>query len=128
MKRSYLFVALSLLLVSARVEAFSEGFKKQMTSLQERVLIKGERFGLSDVKQCWNKFDEEIIRLLSETRSEAELSQKAAQEGLMVTVRKAEEKEDIDLGRIEADFYKIDSAGKLWLVALTNDMAIFPTG
>ncbi len=124
MKKILLMVAL---MVPAQAGAFSDSFKEYMTDLQSRTMLKQQKFTSADLKRCWDKFDEEVASFLEKTQKEEALNKEGAATELSVTERHKEEIENIELGEIEAKFYKIDGRGKVWLVALTNDM-MEPTG
>lgn len=117
-------VATALSLLPIRVQAFSEGFKKDMTTLQTRVMLRGEKFSFADVKKLWSLYDNEIIDLLSQSKKvkEEDLNKETQKLELMVTETKGTEIDDIELGDISAHFQQLDTKGQIWLVILYNGM------
>src|SRR3989338_9006098 len=113
-------VATALSLLPIRVQAFSEGFKKDMTTLQTRVMLRGEKFSFADVKKLWSLYDNEIIDLLSQSKKvkEEDLNKETQKLELMVTETKGTEIDDIELGDISAHFQQLDTKGQTWLVIL----------
>lgn len=121
--RNVVLVALGLVLIPLSAQAFSEGFKKSMTDVQTRVMLRGEKVSPGDLKQWWAKYDEEIIALLSAQKpSEEDLNKQTQAVELNVVESKGTEIEDIELGKIGATFHKLDQAGKAWVVVLNNSM------
>lgn len=112
------------LTLSARVDAFSEEFKREMTDIQRRVMLNGEQFSIEDARQLWSRYDDEIIGLLSRSEmiSEEELNLETQKMALMVTEKKGTEIEPIELGDIAAQFQQLDTKGEIWLVVLHNGM------
>lgn len=128
--KSFLAIAVVLtgfLLSSTTSAAFSEGFRKAMTDVQTKIMLKGETFGPEDVKNWWSKYDEEVVALLAgytgdRKLMEAELNKQTEPVELMVTEKKGTEIEDIELGKIGAQLHQIDPKTKLWLAILSNKM------
>lgn len=112
------------LLLPLEAHAFSEDFKREMTALQDRVMLKGERFSPGDMKKWWKRFDDEIIGLLSKQKSpnEDELNKEGEKRELTVTEHRGTEIEEIELGDISAYFQQMDTKGQIWLVILHNRM------
>ncbi len=115
-------VLFGLSLVSPKAEAFSDGFKKYAASVQGPVMLKGQHFSAADAKKFWEKFDEEIISLISQSKKAEDLDKAGAAEELTYLDAKGGEQEILELGTIEAKFFDLDGSGKTWLVALSNSM------
>ncbi len=117
-----------MLLLPLQAHAFSDEFKKFMTDIQSRVMLKGQKFKPEDATKCWNRFDEEILSLLARFKTEEELNKETSWTELSVTEKNKEEEELIELGAIEAKFYKlIVKSGNVWLVSLFNGMGVLPS-
>lgn len=98
--------------------AFSEGFKKYVTSSQAKIMLKGEKLTSSEVAALWNKFDEEVISLLSQGEpEEAALNQ----EGKSTELSVMDHEDLIELGSVELDFHRLGSQA-VWLVGFHNLM------
>jgi hypothetical protein len=119
----YLF-AVFLMLIPVSAQAFSDSFKRSMTELQTRVMYRGQNFSAEEIRQCWDKFDEEVVSLLSQFKTEEELNKEGAPVELTFLDEKKGEKELIELGTIEAKFYKLGSA---WVVGLNTGMTVGPS-
>lgn len=117
-------IAALALLVPLSAHAFSEGFKKTMIDVQTRVMLKGQKVSSADLKQWWNKYDEEIIAILSAAKkpNEEVINKEGQSLELNVTETKGTEIEDIELGKIGVTFHQLDQAGKIWVAVLNNNM------
>lgn len=123
------FAVLSTLLCVSPVTsaAFSEGFKKTMTEVQNKIMLQGQKFAPADVKAWWDAYDKEIIALLTnysgdKKQMEIELNKETLPIELMVTEKKGTEIEDIELGKISVELRQIDPGKNLWLGMLNNRM------
>lgn len=119
----YFFVLLALLLPT-RGEAFSESLKQYITSLQDRVLLKGSPLTRQETTTAWQKFDEEVLDLLAQTENptEEKLNTKTSKTQLSVVEKTSHEIEPIDLGTIEVQFYSLkNTKGDIWLALYLND-------
>lgn len=121
---TFVLVVLSLPSLPLPSEAFSDGFKQYMTQLQTRVMYRGESFTPDEIKRAWGKFDEEIVSLLSQNKTEEALNKEAQATPLTFMDQKKGEVELVELGTIEARFYKL---GPAWLVSLNNGMTVGPS-
>jgi len=126
--RSFFLVALVLagLAVSPSTSAaFSEGFKKQMTDVQSKVMLKNQKFTPAEVKNWWDAYDKEVIEVLSSYKGDKTLMQEEVNKQtqpieLSVTEKNGTEIEEIELGKVSAQLYQIDE--KTWLAVLNNKM------
>jgi len=122
--RKLILTVLAMALIPMSAHAFSDGFKKTMTDVQTRVMVRGDKVSATDMKQWWSKYDDEIIGLLSNAKkpTEADLNKETQPIELNETETKGTEIDDIELGKVGVEFHKLDTAGKLWLAVLSNSM------
>lgn len=80
-------------------------------------MMNGKKLTPDEENQCWKKLDEEVLSLLDSGKHPS------LKVPLSVTERKGEEEEVIELGSIEAQFYKLGEGKRgAWLVAFYNAM------
>lgn len=97
---------------AGRGDCFSDDFKKKLTEVHSRILLKGEKFTPQIASNCWSSFDDEAVRLLAAPHpSEGSLNGETKKIELSVTERG----EAIELGTVEMAFGPLGS--KNWLVS-----------
>lgn len=107
---------------------FSETFKTTMAETQAKVLLESQPFSADDARRIWGFYDEEIAAALKVSRDPIVLNQSMGSIPLKIVEKHGKEIEEIELGHIGVQFYKVDEAGKLWIVTLLNELNGAPVG